>query len=291
MAVTNFKPTIWSANIQAVLQKTLVFASPMITNRNYEGEVANYGDRVKINQIGSVTISDYAVGTDITYQDMADASQFLDIDQQKYFGVNLDDVDSAQANVDLMAAYSAQAAYDMADTVDQSISGLYGDAGVVTGLGTTGTPLTVTAADSTGGNVGILELLRRIMVALNKNNVPKANRWVVLSPDLAGRLAERNVTLYNVRQTQEAADNGYIGQFYGFNIFESNNVADVGNAATPKQKILAGTNQAITFAMQLSKVEALRKEKQFSDLIRGLNVYGRKVVRPGCLACATVTPS
>lgn len=291
MSVNNFKPTIWSANILATLQKSLVFASPIITNRNYEGEVANFGDRVKINQIGDVTISNYVSGTDITYQGMSDAAQFLDIDQQKYFAINLDDVDAAQVNVDLMSAYSTQAGYSIADTVDQYLSGLYASAGITTNLGSTASPLTVTAADSTGGNVGILELLRRMMVALNKNNVPKIGRWVVLSPDLAGRLAERNVTLYNVRQTQEAADNGYIGNFYGFEIFESNNVADVGTAVTPKQKILAGTNVAITMAQQIAKIEGVRRENQFADAVRGLYVYGAKVVRPEALACATVTPS
>lgn len=291
MAVSNFKPTIWSANILAVLQKTLVFASPMITNRNYEGEISGAGDRVKINQIGDVDVNSYVPGTNITYQTMADAAQFLDIDQQKYFAINLDDVDAAQANVDLMAAYSTQAAYKMTDTVDSDLAGLHASAGIVTGLGTTATPLTVTAADTTGGNVGVLELLRRIMVAMNKNNVPKVGRYVVLSPDIAGRLAERNVTLYNVRQTQEAADNGYIGNFYGFNIFESNNVADVGTVATPKQKLIAGTNMAITMAMQISKVEGVRRENQFADAVRGLMVYGRKVVRPEVLACATVTPT
>lgn len=291
MSVNNFKPTIWSANILATLQKSLVFASPMITNRNYEGEVANFGDRVKINQIGDVTVSNYAQGTNIAYQDMASAAQFLDIDQQKYFAINLDDVDAAQVNVDLMSAYSVQAAYSISDVVDQALAGLYGSAGIVSNLGTTAAPLAVTAADSTGGNVGILELLRRIMVAMNKNNVPKIGRYVVLSPDLAGRLAERNVTLYNVRQTQEAADNGFIGNFYGFNIFESNNVSDVGTAATPKQKILAGTNAAITMAQQVAKIEGVRRENSFADAVRGLYVYGAKVVLPEALACATVTPA
>lgn len=291
MSVNNFKPTIWSANILATLQKTLVFASPMITNRNYEGAISGFGDRVKINQIGDVTVSNYDKDVNISYQSMSDAAQFLDIDKQKYFAINLDDVDAAQVNVDLMSAYASQAAYAISDVVDQTLSGLYGSAGVTANLGTTGTPLTITAADTSGGNVGILELLRRMMVALNKNNVPKAGRFVVLSPDLAGRLAERNVTLYNVRQTQEAADNGFIGNFYGFNIFESNNVADVGTAAVPKQKILAGTNIAITMAQQIAKIESVRRENSFADAVRGLYVYGAKVVRPEALACATVTPA
>lgn len=291
MSVNNFKPTIWSANILATLQKTLVFASPMITNRNYEGQVANFGDRVKINQIGKLTVSDYNKDTDIIYQEMEDASQFLDIDKQKYFATNIDDVDAAQANVDLMSAYSVQAAYDISDSVDQGIAGFHPSAGITANLGTTASALTVTAADSTGGNVGILELLRRISVGLSKNNVPKVGRYVVLSPELVGLLCERNVVLANVRQAQEAADNGYIGNFYGFNIFESNNVANVGTVAVPKQKILAGTNIAITMAQQISKLETLRRERSFKDALRGLLVYGAKVVRPEALACATVTPS
>lgn len=289
--MSEFKPTIWAANILAVLQKDLVFASPMITNRNYEGLISGEGDRVKILQIGDVDVNDYDEDTDITYQNVSGAAQWLDIDQKKVFAIKIDDVEDVQSNVDLMAAYSQQAAYKISDTVDTSIAGLYVNAGITTNLGTTAAPLTVTAADSTGGNVGVLELLRRIGTALDKNKVPNAGRYVVMSPDIAWRLAERNVQLYNVMQSQQAADNGFVGNFYGFNIFKSNNVADVGNTATPKQKIVAGTNIAITFASQISKIETLRLQGGFKSAVRGLYVYGRKVVRPEALACATVTPS
>lgn len=291
MGANEFKPTIWAANILAVLQKDLVFASPMITNRNYEGLISGEGDRVKILQIGDVDVNDYDENTDITYQNVSGAAQWLDIDQKKVFAIKIDDIDDVQSNVDLMAAYSQQAAYKISDTVDTSIAGLYVNAGITTNLGTTAAPLTVTAADSTGGNVGVLELLRRIGTALDKNKVPNAGRYVVMSPDIAWRLAERNVQLYNVMQSQQAADNGFVGNFYGFNIFKSNNVADVGTTAAPKQKIVAGTNIAITFASQISKIETLRLQGGFKSAVRGLYVYGRKVVRPEALACATVTPS
>lgn len=291
MGANEFKPTIWAANILSVLQKDLVFASPMITNTNYEGSISDEGDRVKINQIGDVDVNDYSEDTDITYQNVSGAAQWLDIDQKKYFAIKVDDVDDVQANVDLMAKYTSQAAYKISDTVDSSIAGLYGSAGILTSLGTTGTPLTVTAADSTGGNVGVLELLRRIGNALDKNNVPSSGRFIVLSPDIAWRLAERNVTLYNVMQSQQAADNGFVGQFYGFNIFKSNNVADVGTSASPKQKLIAGTNIAITFASQIAKIESIRLQGGFKSAVRGLYVFGRKVVRPEALACATVTPT
>lgn len=289
--MSEFKPTIWAANILAVLQKDLVFASPMITNRNYEGLISGEGDRVKILQIGDVDVNDYDENTDITYQNVSGAAQWLDIDQKKVFAIKIDDIDDVQSNVDLMAAYSQQAAYKISDTVDTSIAGLYVNAGITTNLGTTAAPLTVTAADSTGGNVGVLELLRRIGTALDKNKVPNAGRYVVMSPDIAWRLAERNVQLYNVMQSQQAADNGFVGNFYGFNIFKSNNVADVGTTAASKQKIVAGTNIAITFASQISKIETLRLQGGFKSAVRGLYVYGRKVVRPEALACATVTPS
>lgn len=291
MSVNNFKPTIWSANVLSVLQKDLVFASPAITNRNYEGEISGYGDRVKINQIGDVDVSDYVQGTNIVYQNMADASQFLDIDQQKYFAINIDDIDAAQANVPLMVAYAQQAAYKIADTVDLSIAGLYASAGVTSGLGTTATALTVTAAASTGSNTGIVEMIGLIGAALTKNNVPKAGRFLILTPDLVSRLWTRGITLTGITQSQEAANNGYIGNFGGFSIFESNNVTNVGTTATPKQKILAGSNIAITFAQQISKMETIRRENQFGEAVRGLYVYGRKVVRPEALACATVTPT
>jgi hypothetical protein len=291
MSIANFKPTIWSANVLSVLQKTLVFASPMITNRNYEGEVANFGDRVKINQIGDVDVQDYTPGTDITYQDMDSAAQFLDIDQQKYFAINLDDVDAAQVNVDLMVAYAQQAAYKVADTVDQSLAGLYGQAGVTSGLGTTASPLLVTSADSATSYTGVMQMFTLINTALTKSNVPKQGRYVILPPEITGRLFEKNTSLVSTAQQQEAVTNGYVTNFAGFNIFESNNVANVGTTASPKYKILAGSNIAMTFAQQISKIEGVRRENKFADAVRGLYVYGRKVVRPDALACATVTPS
>lgn len=291
MSANEFKATIWEANILATLKKDLVFESPMITNRNYEGTVQGGGvDRVKLLQIGSVTINDYSEDTDLTYQRVTGAAQWLDIDKKKSFSFSVDDVEQVQSNVDLIAAYSQEAGYQISDTVDQDGFSLHASAGITSGLGTTATPLTVTAADSTGGNVGVLELLRRIRVALDKNNV-RGPHFLVLTPDIAGRLAERNVTLYNVLQTQQAADNGFIGSFYGFNMFTSNNLADVGTTATPKQKLLAGSNLAITFASQISKVEQIRLQGSFKTAIRGLYVYGRKVVRPEALACITVTPT
>ncbi len=291
MSANEFKATLWEANILATLKKDLVFSSPMITNRNYEGTISRGGvDRLKLLQIGEVTVSDYSEDTDITYQRVSGAAQWLEIDKKKNFAFSVDDVESVQSNVDLISAYSQEAAYQMDDEVDSDLASLHASAGVLTNLGTTATPLTVTAADSTGGNVGVLEMLRRIKVALEKNNV-RAPHFLVLSADIAGRLAERNLTLYNVLQTQQAADNGYIGNFYGFNLFSSNNLSDLGNSTTPKQKLLAGSNQAITFAYQISKVETIRLQGSFKTGVRGLLVYGRKVVRPEALACITVTPT
>lgn len=291
MSINNFKPTIWSANVLAPLQKALVMGSTQITNRNYEGEVAGGGDRVKITQIGDVDIGDYVVGTDINYQTMDSAAQFLDIDQQKYFAVGIDDVDAAQANVDLLAKYSLRAAFKIADAVDQFIAGFHSQAGITANLGTTSAALTITAAASAGSNIGIIELFSRLKAGLSKANVPTAGRYVALPPDITAKLSMAGLTLTGTTQQQESANNGFIGRYDGFDIYESNNVVNVGTAATPKYKIMAGISDAITFAQQLTRVEAVRRENQFNEAFRGLHVYGGKVVLPGALACATVTPT
>jgi hypothetical protein len=291
MSVENFFPTIWDARILSVLQTDLVATSPLITNRNYEGTIRGGGDRVKILQIGKTNIGTYTRGTDITFQKADSSSQFMYIDQTPYFALTMDDVDMVQANPKFMAAYANDAAYQMNTEVDKDVLGLHASAGITSGLGTTATPLTVTSADTSGSNVGIIQLIAQIKRLLTKNNVPEQGRYLILSPELVELLSIRLLSVVSIREQQGAATNGFVTYFSGFNIFQSNNLSDVGTASTPKQKILAGNNTAITLAYQLTETKAGEHEKQFGEYVKGLLAYGRKVVRPEALACATVTPT
>lgn len=289
MSLDNFIPTIWSGNFLSAFQKASVFTSPGIINRNWEGEIRDKGDRVKLTQIGDPSISDYTKNSStLTFETLEDASLFLEINQCKSFSFAIDDVDKAQANGDVMALAMERAAYKMKDTVDAFIAGLHASAGVTSGLGTTAAPLTVTAKATSGSNISMVEFLSIVQQALDDANCPTDGRFIVLPPKIRAKLnlgAIMSVT-NNATQTQTAFTNGMIGQAMGFSIYVSNNVV---NTSAAKYKILAGVNQAITYAEQINKVEALRIQAAFSDGLKGLMLYGAKVVQPYGLACATVS--
>lgn len=287
MSFNNFIPTIWSGNFISELQKSLVYGGPTVVNRNWEGEIMDAGDRVKIQQMGPVSVSDYTKNsTTITFESLDDASIFLEIDQSKYFAFDIDDIDTAQAKGNLMQLAMANAAYKMRDTVDQYIAGKYTEAGVTSGLGTTTTPLTVTAKATSGSNIGIEDLLSQVSAKLSTANCPKDSRYAIMPPSLIQKLSLKVSGNTGLIAQNQAFTNGYVGSAFGFNIYESNNVPNTSNA---KYKCLFGHPMAITYAEQINKVEALRRESSFRDAVKGLMLYGAKVVYPNCLACATLS--
>ena len=275
MAISTFIPTIWEARLLAHLDKALVYGN--LCNRDYEGDIRNYGDTVKINQIGNVEVKDYTKGTPITVDEIDGTPTELHIDQQKYFAFHVDDVDAAQANVNLVDGAMARASYALRDVIDQYIASFHKSAGVKIGSSTT--PINITTADAAYGNLVDLK------GALDDANVPSEGRWVVVPSWFYGLMLKDNrFVAAGTTKTYAVLGNGYIGSAAGFNIYQSNNVPSTSGA---KYKILAGNNTGISFAQQLIKTEALRESSSFSDLVRGLCVYGAQVVQPNALACLT----
>lgn len=275
MAISTFIPTIWEARLLAHLDKALVYGN--LCNRDYEGDIRNYGDTVKINQIGNVEVKDYTKGTPITVDEIDGTPTELHIDQQKYFAFHVDDVDAAQANVNLVDGAMARASYALRDVIDQYIASFHKSAGVKIGSSTT--PISITTADAAYGNLVDLK------GALDDANVPSEGRWVVVPSWFYGLMLKDNrFVAAGTTKTDAVLGNGYIGSAAGFNIYQSNNVPSTSGA---KYKILAGNNTGISFAQQLIKTEALRESSSFSDLVRGLCVYGAQVVQPNALACLT----
>lgn len=275
MAISTFIPTIWEARLLAHLDKALVYGN--LCNRDYEGDIRNYGDTVKINQIGNVEVKDYTKGTPITVDEIDGTPTELHIDQQKYFAFHVDDVDAAQANVNLVDGAMARASYALRDVIDQYIASFHKSAGVKIGSSTA--PISITTADAAYGNLVDLK------GALDDANVPSEGRWVVVPSWFYGLMLKDNrFVAAGTTKTDAVLGNGYIGSAAGFNIYQSNNVPSTSGA---KYKILAGNNTGISFAQQLIKTEALRESSSFSDLVRGLCVYGAQVVQPNALACLT----
>ena len=281
MSVANFIPTIWSARLLAHLDKQHVYAA--LVNRDYEGEIKNYGDTVKINQIGDVTIKDYEKGKDIADpEDLNGEQTTLTIDQAKYFNFAIDDVDAAQVNPKLMDAAMQRAAYGMNDVTDTYLANLMYVSAVNNakeGLGSDDAPIVPTKDTA-------YDLLVDLATDLTEKNVPTAGRWVVVPAWYHGLLLKDQRFVGNGTDYNKAiVEGGEIGVAAGFHVWLSNNVPNTEGA---KYKIIGGTNAGASYAEQIIKTEAYRPEKRFSDAVKGLHVYGAKVVQPKCLSVLTV---
>lgn len=271
MSVRNFIPTLWSARLLANLDKNHVLGN--IVNRDYEGEIQQAGDTVKINQMGDVTIGDYD-GTDIEdAEELTSKQKELRIDQAKYFNFQVDDVDQAQANVTLMDKGMARASYALTEVVDKAIAEKYVEAG--TQIGTDEAPIALTAEN-------VYDQMVDLGVALDEKNVARDTRFVVVPAFVHGLLQKSTAF---VSANNEVAVNGLVGRVAGLDVFVSNNVAKVGD----NFKILAGSPDAITMAEQILEVEGYRPEKRFSDALKGLHVYGIAVTQPDALVALTAS--
>lgn len=274
MAITNFIPQIWSARLLENLRKNLVFGN--VVNRDYEGEIRNYGDTVKINSIGPITVADYTKNTDINPPEtLSDAQRTLVIDQAKYFNFLIDDVDQAQTNPKLMDAAMLEAAYALADKTDQFLASQYVYAANTIGNDTTPVVPTTTTA---------YEILVDASIKLDEANIPRTNRWAVIPPWFYGLLLKDDRFVKFTASADKVLRTGEVGEAAGFTIYVSNNIV---NTAGAKYKILIGHPMAITYAEQISKVEAYRPERRFADAVKGLHLYGAKVIRPGALVVIT----
>ena len=278
MAITNFIPEVWSAAILEALRAKLVF--PSLCNRDYEGDIREAGDTVHITGYNDVTVHKYVRGQAITVDDATDKeAAVLKIDQSDYFAFKVNDIDKTQAKADLTGKFTNSAAYNMMKNVETYISNLM-DAAVDTPAKTVavGTP-----ADA---YLAVVEAGRKLDV----QNVPDEGRWIVVSPDFYALLLQDSRFIEGTEAGHNTLLNGVVGQVRGFTVVKSNNVPSK-KASPDTQSILAGTNAAVTFAQQVSKVEAMRMQTDFADMVRGLDLYGAKVIRPECLTKITLNLS
>lgn len=274
MAFTNFIPEVWSARLLEHLDNVHVYSA--LLNRDYEGDIRAYGDTVHINQIGDIAINDYT-GEDLAAPEELDSTMMeLRIDQAKYFNFQVKDIDNAQSNPKVVDAAMQRASYNINDVIDNYLAGLL--------LAGVKSESTITAQNLTSANA--YDYLVDLGVLLNEHNVPMLGRWVVIPPWFHGLLLkdERfvgNGTGYN----QAILQGGWVGDAAGFRIHLSNNVPE----SAGSYSVIAGTNAAGSFAEQLVELEAYRLEKNFSDGLKGLHVYGAKVTQPDGLAVLKCT--
>ena len=279
MAFSNFIPEIWSARLLEHMDKVHVYANLM--NRDYEGDIKAYGDTVHINLLGDITISNYTGSALGTPQELDSTKQTLEIDQANYFNLIVKDIDNAQSNPKLVDAAMVRASYNMNDVIDKYLANLL-VTGTAAGNVLYGDDSPIVPTSETAYN-----LLVDMGVALSEANAPMYGRWVVVPPWFHGLLLKDDRFVGNGTGFNQAMlQGGLVGEAAGFQIHLSNNVPNTSGA---KYKILAGTAAAGSYAEQLVELEAYRVENNFCDGVKGLHVYGAKVVQPTGLVVATAS--
>ena len=278
MAVKNFIPEIWSSRLLKHLDMNLVFKS--LVNTDYEGEIKNFGDTVRVNQIGPIGVNDWVKNRAIDVQDLDSTQAVLTIDQARYFAFQVYDVDAAQANVNLMDAAMERAAYSLAKDIDTFIAGKYKEAGIKLDNG-----YTVVSGEASTGEITAYDLIVEISSKFDEKNVPDSGRWLVIPPWFHAMLLksdEYKMAVENYKTT------GVIPRVAGIQILKSNNLQTKTESNTLYHYLMGGTNMAISFAMQVQTTEAMRSASNFADVVRGLVLYGAKVFYPEALVSVKV---
>ena len=278
-----FIPEIYSKKVQIALRRAAV--AEAICNTDYMGEIANFGDTVNIIKEPQIAVADYTRGLAVTSTDLTDQELVLTIDQAKSFSFKIDDLERRFSHVNFQAIASDNAAYKLKDAMDANIlAAISAGAGVTTGMGTTGTPIDIGFAS---GEVDPLNQMALAALELDKNSVPEEGRWFVAHPEWYNVLSNTASKLLSVdfNAGQGSIRNGLVssGKLRGFEMYKSNNIASTSNAAG---KCLGGHISSTATAQTIISTETLRDPSSFGDIVRGLHVYGAKVLRPEALVSA-----
>lgn len=273
MAITNFISTIWSETLYRKLNAEYVAVKNC--SREFEGSILGQGSTVKILGVGDITVSDYAKNTDMAAPSaLTDNARSLTINRAKAFNFLIDDVDHAQAAPGLMELAMEQAAAALADEADKYVFSLYSG---------------VTAANTvTDAAVTVDSILDDVIAAREKllaNGVGGSVPTVLeVSPEIAAILLKAKIL--NSTDNDGAVSNGAIGSLIGFEVYVSPNIV----CGTDKSnKCFARTKRAIAFAEQLNSVEAYRPELRFADGVKGLHLYGAKIIYPDEIVLLNLT--
>jgi hypothetical protein len=288
-----------------------------IANTSWEGEIKNQGDSIRIRTAPSITINDYAgAGTTLASEVPVPIFQDLQINKGKYFSVQVNDVLAHQADMDLMNMFTDDAAKQLKIAIENecffqwfvtegaAAANKGASAGAISasyGLGTD----TVPVNQATSGEM--LKMILRMSAALDEQNVPEEGRWLIMSPHDRHILMQSDIAqAYFTGDQSSIVRTGKIGMLDRFTVYVSNLLpkgttskatvagltatsagATLSNAK-PRRMMVAGTSDAVSFASQITKTEPLRNQTDFGDIVRGLSVYGRKVVKPEALVTALI---
>jgi hypothetical protein len=306
-----FIPTLWSGKLLAKFYQNTILSE--ITNTDYEGELKNQGDTVRIRLAPSISIQDYTVGQNLSYEVPTPIYQDMQVNKGKYFGVQVNDVLAYQADMDLMNMFTEDAAKQLKISIENEVffnsfvtegpaaANEGSAAGAISAAYNLGTDLVPVSGSD------VLNTILRMSTALDEQNVPEDGRFLVISPYDRHLLMQSNIAqAYFTGDQSSVVRTGKIGMLDRFNVYVSNllpkggagkslvaGLSGVGSGATltdavARRTMIAGTKQAVSFAMTVDKTEPLRNQTDFGDIVRGLAVYGRKVVKPEALVVAQV---
>ena len=292
-----FLPEIYSKKVLNFFRKASVVEA--ITNTDYAGEISGFGDTVKIINEPEITVHAYERGADVTKTELSDAETTLIVDTANAFKFIVDDIESQMSHVNFKEVASSSAAYALRDAFDAGVMAKM-FAGVSTsnpdnqigtnaaaGAGVEPASGAVDLLGSDGGGVDAIDLMARMARKLDDENVPEEGRWFVAPPTFYEELAQSGSKLLSVdfNAGQGSIRNGLVssGKLRGFNMYKSNNIDTSGTATG---KVLAGHISAVSTAQTITSTEVMRDPSSFGDIVRGLHVYGAKVLRPKALVSA-----
>ena len=284
MSVATYIPEVWIAALVAPLETKLVYGQPLICNRDYEGEIREFGDTVTVNTVGDPTIKDYTpYVTEVLPERINTAARKLKIDQAKYYSFEVDDIDKRQARGDLMTKSMQRAGYGIAKVIDTYLASFY----TSIPSGQVLPDFAVVGTDEEAWGKQAYYNLVDLQVLMDESDMPEEGRYAVVPPWYRG-LLQRNPNFSRVSEygSGQVLMNGEIGRTAGFSVVVSNN--------TPKPSgstnfIQAGVAGAVSMAHQITESEPFRPEKGFADAVKGLEVYGGKLMRPDLVAGVEVT--
>ena len=295
-----FLPSIYSAKVLNFFRKASVVEA--ITNTDYSGEISNYGDSVKIIKEPVISVYDYTRGSDTTQTKLTDEELTLVVDSAKAFKFIVDDIERDMSHVNFKEVATSSAAYALRDSFDSSViesmfSGVASSSPDHVLGADSATKLAADVYDGAGSiDLGAdsetdpLNVLARMARLLDDANVPEEGRWFVASPEFYEQLSQSGSKLLSVdfNAGQGSIRNGLVssGKLRGFNMYKSNNIAAVSSATG---KCLAGHISSTATAQTIISTEVLRDPSSFGDIVRGLHVYGAKVLRDDALVSAFYT--
>ena len=296
----NFTPQIFSQKVQKFFRRASVVED--ITNTDYAGEIENFGDTVKIIKEPTITVQDYARGTAVSTQDLADDQITLIVDQGSYFAFKVDDIEERQSHVNFEALATSSGAYSLKKNYDYNVlKYIYDNASTSAGnTGTDASPVTGTTNSNT-----LADIVSAAKSVLDQNDVPEENRWLVASPKFFQQLKKADAKLVDQSVMMDGGAsqirNGKMTDrpLFGFNMYMSNAIVN-GGAGAAASKTFSSTNSgeyiflyghmsSVATANHIAKTELIRDPDSFADIVRGLHVFGRKVLRTEAVYSGVVT--